>query len=145
MKKMTDERLKQRNLEHVRIVYIVQTLGILCILAYDLMQGGMEAMRGNPLWLVFIGTSVVFAYLSMSVSVELEREGKNPKKPFILSIAAILGGAAIISYLISITPGYGWDDGLVLGVIIAVCGGIPVFYIYRLRLKQAALYNEEDE
>jgi cytochrome bd-type quinol oxidase subunit 2 len=145
MKKMTDERLKRRNLEHVRIVYIVQTLGILCILAYDFMQGGMEAMRENPLWLVFIGTSVVFAYLSMSVSVEHERQGRDPKKQFIVSIAVILGGAAVISYLISITPDYGWGDGLLLGVIIAVCGGLPVFYIYRLRLKQADLYDEEDE
>jgi hypothetical protein len=47
--------------------------------------------------------------------------------------------------LVSITPGYGWDNGLLLGVIMAVCGGIPAFYIYRLRLKQADLYDEEDE
>jgi Na+-driven multidrug efflux pump len=145
MKKITDERLKQRNLEHVRIVYIVQTLGILCILAYDLIQGGMEAMRENPLWLVFIGTSVVFAYLSMSVSVEHERGGKDPKKPFIVSITAILAVAVIISYLISITPGYGWGDGLLVGFIVAVCSGIPAFYIYRLRLKQADWHDEEDE
>jgi Na+-driven multidrug efflux pump len=145
MKKIMDERLKQRNLEHVRIVYIVQTLGILCILAYDLIQGGMEAMRKNPLWLVFIGTSVVFAYLSMSVSVEHERGGKDPKKPFIVSITAILAVAVIISYLISITPGYGWGDGMLVGFIVAVCSGIPAFYIYRLRLKQADWHDEEGE
>ena len=45
MKKITDERLVLRNLQHIRIAFIVQTLGILSILGYELYQGGLEGMR----------------------------------------------------------------------------------------------------
>ena len=80
MKKITDERLVVRNLQHVRIAFIVQTLGILGILGYEVIQGGLDQMRENPLWLVFMITSIVYAYLTMSTSVEHEKRIKNPWK-----------------------------------------------------------------
>lgn len=79
MKKITDERLVLRNLHNVRVTYIVQTIGILLILGYEFLQNGMEGVTNHPLWLVFILTSIVYAYLSMSVSVEHEREIKLPE------------------------------------------------------------------
>lgn len=51
MKKIKDERLVLNNLQDIRIIYIVQTIGILCILGYAFFQGGLEEMRANPLWL----------------------------------------------------------------------------------------------
>lgn len=136
MKKITDERLVLRNLHPIKIAYIIQTIGILCILAFDLYQGGVEQMRNNPLWLLFIITTVVMAYLSMSVSVEHEREIKNPKRSLIISLIIVLLIAFALAYFTSRTPGFDWSNGLLIGVIILICGFVPCFYIYRLRMKQ---------
>ncbi|MDF9763501.1 tellurite resistance protein TehA-like permease [Peribacillus simplex] len=136
MKKITDERLILRNLQHIKISYIVQTTGVLGILGYEFYKGGLEGMRENPLWIVFILTSVVSAYLSMSVSVEHEKEIKKYKKSFIISMVVLTVIVATVAYLTSITPNFGWIDGLILGAILFICGFIPVYYLYRLRMKQ---------
>ena len=81
MKKITDERLLLKNLKNIRIAYIIQTVGILGILGYDLVTKGVDGMRENPIWLVFIITSVISAYLSISrqkISHLKEREGRSP-------------------------------------------------------------------
>ena len=136
MKKITDERLILRNLQHIRIAFIVQTIGILCILGYELSQGGLEGMRENPIWLVFMLTSIVYAYLSMSVSVEHEKIVKNPTKSFIINLSALIVIVITVTYLTSITPEFGWSDGLLVGAIIFICSFIPMYYVYRLRVKQ---------
>ncbi|HEY2420324.1 MAG TPA: hypothetical protein VGI04_02855 [Neobacillus sp.] len=143
MKKIKDERLILRNLQNIKITYIVQTIGILCILGYDFFQGGLERMRENPLWIVFILTSVVSGYLSMSVSVENEREIKNPKKSFVISILVLTVIAAAVAYLTLITPKFGWTDGLLLGVILFICGFIPLYYVYHLRVKNEQEWEDE--
>ena len=142
MKKITDERLVLRNLQHIRIAFIVQTLGILSILGYELYQGGLEGMRENPIWLVFILTSVVYAYLSMNVSVEHEKEIKNPKRSFKISLCVITLIASSVAYLISITPDFGWGDGLLIAAILLICGCIPIYYIYRLRMKHIKEFED---
>ncbi|MFF2242316.1 hypothetical protein ACFVUU_30145 [Bacillus thuringiensis] len=143
MKKITDERLILRNLKNVRITYIVQTIGILCILGYDLFQGGLDGMRENPLWMVFILTSVVSAYLSISVSVEHEKEIKNPKKSLIVSMVVLIIIVVTVAYLTSITPTFSWISGLLVGAIIFICGCIPMYYVYRLRIKQEQDLEDE--
>lgn len=143
MKKITDERLVLRNLQNIKIAYIVQTIGVLCILGYDFIQGGIERMRENPLWMVFMLTAIVAAYLSMSISVEHEKEIKNPKKSFIVSMVVLTVIGTGVAYLTSITPNFGWKDGLLLGVILFICGFIPVYYIYNLRVKQRQDLEDE--
>ena len=143
MKKITDERLVLRNLQHIRIVYIVQTLGILAILGYELYVGGLDGMRENPLWLLFMATAVVYAYLSMSTSVEHERRVNNPKKWMYVGLSIIAVIACIVAFLVSITPGFGWGTGFLVAGVIAVCSVIPVVYVYRLRMAQ--LTDLEDE
>ena len=143
MKRITDERLILKNLQNIKIAYIVQTVGILCILGYELFQGGLEQMRTNPLWHIFILTSVVSAYLSMSVSVEHEKENRNPKKSLGISIVVLTAIVMIVTYLTSITPGYGWGEGVLLGVIVFICGIIPVYYVYRLRMKEEDRFRDD--
>ena len=142
MKKITDERLILRNLKNIKITYIVQTIGILSILGYDFFRG-LDRMRENPLWMVFILTSIVSAYLSMSISVEQERAIINPQKSFIIRLVVLTTIVVFISYLTSITPNYGWKDGLLLGSILLMCGSIPMYYVYRLRLKQRQDLQDE--
>ena len=143
MKKIKDERLVLKNLQNIKIVYIVQTIGVLCILGYSFFQGGLEEMRANPLWLLFILTSVVFAYLSMNVNVANEKTVADPKKSFSISMVILTAIAIIVAYLTSITPNYGWTEGVLLGVILFVCGLIPLYYIYRLRVKEKDDFEDE--
>jgi predicted neutral ceramidase superfamily lipid hydrolase len=135
MKKIKDERLILRNLEHIKITYIIQTIGILSILGYDFLQGGLEGMRQNPLWYVFILTSVVYAYLSMSVNVENEKEVKQPQKSFYVSIVVLSIIVLTVGCLTSLAPDSTPIDGLIIGAILFICGFIPIYYIYRLREK----------
>ncbi|SFI40557.1 MULTISPECIES: hypothetical protein [unclassified Bacillus (in: firmicutes)] len=143
MKKITDERLVLRNLQNIKIAYIVQTMGVLCILGYDFIQGGMERMRENPLWMVFMLTTVVAGYLSMSIGVEHEKEIKDPKKSFIIGMVVLTVIVAVFAYLTSITLNFGWGDGLLIGAIIFICGFIPIVYAYKLRVKQVQELEDE--
>jgi hypothetical protein len=144
MKKITDERLIVRNLQHVKIAFIVQTIGILGILSYEVFKGGVEGMTKNPLWMVFMLTSVIYGYLNISVSVEHEKKPKKPVRSFFISLFVVTIIAVIFAILTSITPNYNWGDGLLIGGSIFICGIIPVSYVYRLRIKQEK-DMEEDE
>lgn len=144
MKKITDERLVLQNLQHIRIAFIVQTLGILAILVYEVYEGGLDAMRANPVWHVFMLTSIVYAYLSMSTSVAHEKP-KNPKKGFMIS-GVVVGMISIaVAVLTAMTPGFGWGDGALIGGVMLVCGAIPVTYMYKLRVKQLKEWEDEDD
>lgn len=83
MKKIKDERLIMKNLQNIRIAYIIQTIGILGILGYYLVTKGMDGMTDNPIWYVFIVTAIVSTYLSMNVNVDHENRKKDPKKDYI--------------------------------------------------------------
>lgn len=143
MKKIKDERLILRNLQNIKIAYIVQTIGILVILGYTFFQGGLEGLRTNPLWLVWMLATVVHGYLSMSVSIEHERKTKNPRKSFTLSLVVLIILALAIGYFVSITPDFDWLNGLFFGTLAFICGFIPFYYIYRLRVKQKIEFEDE--
>lgn len=49
IRKITDERLKLKNLKNIRILFLIQNIGIIAILGYDLITKGMAGMTSNPL------------------------------------------------------------------------------------------------
>lgn len=100
-------------------------------------------MQANPLWILFLLTSVVFAYLSMSVNVENEKRVINPEKSFSISIVVLLMISTIVAYLTSITTNYNWGMGVFLGAILFICGIIRFYYMYRLRIKERENIEEE--
>ncbi|HCC3140738.1 TPA: hypothetical protein M4451_003121, partial [Legionella pneumophila] len=106
MKKINDERLIMKNLQNIRIAYIIQTIGILGILGYVLVTKGMDGMTDNPVWYVFIVTAIVSAYLSMNVNVDHENRKKDPKKGLYLSILIITVLSFFIGQLVINTDGY---------------------------------------
>ncbi|WP_453993609.1 hypothetical protein [Bacillus nitroreducens] len=136
MKKIKDERLILKNLQNIRIAYIVQTMGILGILGYDLITKGMEGMRQNPLWMVFMVTVIVSVYLSMNISIDHESDEKSPKKGTILSLIILTAISFIIGIAVNFTEGFGMTDGFILGGIIFICGLVPILYIHHLRTKR---------
>lgn len=143
MKKIRDERLILRNLQNIRIAFIVQTIGILAILSYEFITNGMEGIRNNPLWMVFMITAIVLAYLSMNISVEHETSVKSPKKGLWISLTVLIGISLVVTILVGMTEGNGIGMGLLLGGILFVCGIIPALYVYRLRKKQFEELEDE--
>lgn len=134
MKKITDERLKLKNLENIRVLFLVQTIGIIGILGYDLVTTGMNGMTSNPLWYVLILTGVVSAYLSMSISVDHESSKKQPKKGLIISLIVSAFIAIGFGALVSFTGDM--DTGILVGGIVFVCFLAPYLYLYYLRTKR---------
>src|SRR5699024_3034679 len=136
IKKINDERLKLKNLENIRIVFIVQTLGIIALLGYDVYQNGFGNLTKNPLWFVLILSAVVSSYLSMSVSVDHEAEGKSPKKGLNISIIVLIIISVVIATLVALTDGFHLVNGLLIGGIIFICGLAPAIYLYFLRKRR---------
>ncbi|ADU32199.1 hypothetical protein [Evansella cellulosilytica] len=143
MKKITDERLLLQNLINIRIVYIIQTIGIIGILGYDLVSKGFDEMRENPLWLLLIITGVTSAYLSMSISADYENNKINPQKSLSISLVVLLLISTVIGFFVSLTDGFAIINGVMIGGIIFVCGLIPIVYIYNLRKKRQDENNED--
>ncbi|PBB06277.1 hypothetical protein [Salimicrobium humidisoli] len=134
IQKINDERLKRKNLENTRILFIVQTAGIIGILGYELVTKGMDEMTGNPLWFLLILTGIVSAYLSMSISVDHESDEKSPKKGLLISLAA--SSVIAIGFGAAVTLTADLNTGILVGAIVFICFIVPYFYLYYLRRKQ---------
>ena len=143
MKKIKDERLILKNLQNIRIAYILQTLGILGILGYDLVTKGFDGMRDNPLWLVFMVTVIISAYLSMNISADQEESQQAPKKNLQISLLVITLITILIGFFVSNTPGYTAWHGILIGGIVFICGLAPILYMYRLRKKRQDEFFDE--
>lgn len=136
MKKIKDERLQLQNLQNIRIVFLVQNLGIIGILGYDFIYKGMEGMRNNPLWLVFLLSMIISLYLSMSISADYERQPKNPKRSLVISLVGSLLICTLIGFFVAKSESNSILEGVIMGGCLFICILIPVVYIYTLRIKR---------
>lgn len=136
MKKIKDERLQVKNLKNIRFAFVMQTIGILAILGYDLISGGVDHMQSNPLWIVLMITLIVFMYLSMGLSVDYEQGQKSPKRGLKISLIVLTIAAIGLGTLVYFSEGTTGIDGMIFGAIIFVSGLAPILYIYHLRKKQ---------
>ena len=137
MKKITDERLKLQNLKNIRVLFLFQNIGIIGILAYDVITSGLDSMTDNPLWYLFIMTTVVSAYLSMSISVEHEEERRPPEKSLIMAIVVVVIMAAVFGIVTSLPDDAGVADGILVGLVILISGLAPAIYVYSIRKKKS--------
>lgn len=140
MNKITDERLQLKNLKHIRIAHLIQTLGIMAILIYEGVTKGLEAVQGTPLWWVFRLTITVLLYSAVSMSIEHDTKTRSPKKFFV--------GWLLFTLILSVGAGFvgitqaGLAKGLLAGIISFIIAIIPGFYIrYLLKRK---LVNESE-
>jgi hypothetical protein len=136
MKKIKDERLQWKNLQHIRVAFIVQTLGILGILGYELVTSGMDQMMENPLWLVFTITVAVMAYLQMGISVDHEKAKASPKTRRNGALGVLIFFSILIAVFTSLQNGSTTITGVIIGVVVFVCGVVPLWYLYSLRKRR---------
>ncbi|RYG71510.1 hypothetical protein EU245_13935 [Lentibacillus lipolyticus] len=129
----TDERLISKNLQKIRVAYAVQTLGVVAILGYDLIAEGMDGMKENPLWIVFIVSTTILAFLSMNISVDHESNKRSAKKGLMISLIALALISIIVGTFTSFSEGFTAIDGILTGVIFLIGGCIPFLFLFALR------------
>lgn len=77
MKKIKDERLILQMLKNIRIVFLFQYIGVVGILGYIGFTEGIDQITKSPLWLLCMFTSILLAYLQLSVSIDVEEGEKE--------------------------------------------------------------------
>ncbi|MGM8365187.1 hypothetical protein ACLIBG_06860 [Virgibacillus sp. W0181] len=132
----TDERLISKNLQKIRIAYAVQIIGIVGILGFDFIADGMNGVKQNPLWIVFILSTVVLAFLSMNTSVDYEDDKVSAKKGLTFSTIAVTLISIVIGALTSFSDGFNAINGVLIGLIFLVCGLIPFIFLFAVRNRQ---------
>ncbi|HJV17831.1 MAG TPA: branched-chain amino acid ABC transporter substrate-binding protein [Bacillales bacterium] len=139
MKKEKDESLILQGLKNIRIAFLFQTLGILAILIYDgFTHGIMNVTRNNPLWLVFMATTIILGYLNMGISFDIEKmNGKSTTRqmPFYAKILLALAIGTVI-FLIMIFSGSSINDSVITGIVISVSFIIAYSISHYLRKKR---------
>lgn len=145
MKKIKDERLVLQQLKNFRVAFIVQTLGIIAILAYIGISDGLSKMTEQPLWFVFMITMIVFLWSNLRISLDVYDHVNAEKKPAPYYRTVII--IAIIGTVIGLFARFGPDqstnvEAIFTGLIIFICFLIPFTFIYHLRKKR--LTNEDD-
>lgn len=123
MKKIKDERLILQNLKNVRIAFLFQTIGIIGILGYIGFNEGIDQITKSPLWLLFILTSILLAYLQMGNSIDAEENEKGMKvTPYYKLVlrSAIVGIIFIVIYVI-FSPERPLWEALLIGIIFFLC------------------------
>jgi len=134
----TDERLAFKNLQIIRIAYVIQLLGIVGILGYDFVAKGINQMHDNPLWFVFIISVIILVLLSMNISVDHENSiNKSTAKTWLL---IALGVIVLIAVTVGIATSVVEEsivDGLLTGGILFICGLAPFLFLYMLRRKSS--------
>lgn len=142
MKIINDERLRIKNLENIRIVFVLQTLGIIVILFSNFIKGGARAVFDSPLFFLLMLVSTIFSYISLNVSVEYE-EIKSPKRGLTIYIIISLIVSIAIGYF-SIISGAILIEGIISGTIFFICFLISSIYLYKLRTKKLKEFDHED-
>jgi uncharacterized membrane protein YfcA len=142
MKIIKDERLIIKNLKNIRIVFILQTLGIIGILFSNFIKGGARAVFDSPLFFLLILVSTILSYTSLNISVEYD-EIKSPKRDFAIHIIISLIVSIAVAYF-SIISGFILIEGIISGIILFICFLISSIYLYKLRNKKLKEFDHED-
>ncbi|PEQ30659.1 branched-chain amino acid ABC transporter substrate-binding protein [Bacillus cereus] len=123
VKKIKDERLILQALKNIRIAFLFQSLGIIGILGYIGFTEGMDQITKSPLWLLFMLTSILIAYLQLSVSIDVEESEKEIKlTPYykIILRSLIVGIIIAIIYII-FSPERPLFEAILTGSIFFIC------------------------
>lgn len=136
LSRTTDERLALKNLQKIRISYAVQTMGILGIVGYDFIIAGMDGMKENPLWIIFIVSTIILAFLSMNISVDHESNKKSAKKGLAISLSVVALISVTIGIFTAFSEGFTAIDGILIGGIFLICGLVPFLYLFGLRKRK---------
>ncbi|WP_212935687.1 branched-chain amino acid ABC transporter substrate-binding protein [Bacillus hominis] len=123
LKKIKDERLILQTLKNIRIVFIFQYIGVIGILGYIGFTEGMDQITNSPLWLLFMLTSILLAYLQLNVSIDVEENEKEIKlTPYYkLVLRSLIVGIIIAIIYIIFSPERPLFEAILTGSIFFIC------------------------
>ncbi|MFB6727000.1 branched-chain amino acid ABC transporter substrate-binding protein [Bacillus mobilis] len=144
MKKIKDERLILQTLKNIRIAFLFQSLGIIGILGYIGFTEGMDQITKSPLWLLFMLTSILLAYLQLSVSIDVEEGEKEIKLiPYYkLILRSLLVGIIITIIYIIFSPERPLFEAILTGSIFFIC--FLVSYSVSYFIKKRRLQDDDE-
>ncbi|MEC3268389.1 branched-chain amino acid ABC transporter substrate-binding protein [Bacillus thuringiensis] len=105
------------------MAFLFQYIGVVGILGYIGFTEGIDQITKSPLWLLFMLTSILLAYLQLSVSIDVEEGEKEIKlTPYYkLVLRSLLIGIIItIIYLIFI-PERPLFEAILTGSVFLIC------------------------
>ncbi|MCU5094695.1 MULTISPECIES: branched-chain amino acid ABC transporter substrate-binding protein [Bacillus] len=140
MEKIKDERLILKTLKNIRIAFLFQSFGIIGILGYIGFTEGMDQITKSPLWLLFMLTSILLAYLQLSVSIDVEEGEKEIKlTPYYkLVLRSLIVGIIIAIIYIIFSPERPFFEAILTGSIFFICFLVSYsvsYFIKKRRLK----------
>ncbi|MGA5661502.1 branched-chain amino acid ABC transporter substrate-binding protein [Bacillus bombysepticus] len=142
VKKIRDERLILQTLKNIRIVFLFQYIGVVGILGYIGFTQGIDQITKSPLWLLFMLTSILLAYLQLNVSIDVEEdENKRKLTPYYKLVLRSLIVGIIIAIIYSIfSPERPFFEAIVTGSIFFIC--FLVSYSVSYFIKKRRLEDE---
>lgn len=143
MKKIKDERLILKNLKHIRLAHIVQTIGIISILVYEGVTKGIDAVYLTPLWWVFRLTITVMLFSTISMSIEHDEKDRSPRK--FLAGWSVFGLILALGVIIIGKDQVGIMKALLAGLVSFIVAMLPGGYIYYLMKRKKELIDDDVE
>ncbi len=144
VKKIKDERLILQTLKNIRIVFLFQYIGVVGILGYIGLTEGMDQITKSPLWLLFMLTSILLAYLQLSVSIDVEEGEKEIKlTPYYkLVLRSLIVGIVMAIIYIIFSPERPLFEAILTGSILFICFLVSYSISYFIKKRRLQDDNE---
>jgi membrane glycosyltransferase len=144
VKKIKDERLMLKTLKNIRIAFLFQYIGVVGILGYIGFTEGINQITKSPLWLLFMLTSILLAYLQLSVSIDVEEGEKEIKlTPYYkLVLRSLIVGIIITTIYIIFSPERPLFEAILTGSIFFIC--FLVSYSVSYFMKKRRLQDDDE-
>lgn len=144
LKKIKDERLILQTLKNIRIAFLFQSIGIIGILSYIGFTEGIDQITKSPLWLLFILTSILLAYLQLSVSIDVKESEKEIKlTPYYrLVLRSLITGVIIAIIYIIFSPERPLFEAILTGSIFFICFLVSYSISYFIKKRRLEEDNE---
>ncbi|MGF9939108.1 branched-chain amino acid ABC transporter substrate-binding protein [Bacillus anthracis] len=144
VKKIKDERLILQTLKNIRIVFLFQYIGVVGILGYIGFTEGMNQITKSPLWLLFMLTSILLAYLQLSVSIDVEEGEKEIElTPYYkLVLRSLIVGIVMAIIYIIFSPERPLLEAILTGSILFIC--FLVSYSISYFIKKRRLQDDDE-
>ncbi|KAA0825347.1 MULTISPECIES: branched-chain amino acid ABC transporter substrate-binding protein [Bacillus cereus group] len=144
VKKIKDERLILQMLKNIRMAFLFQYIGVVGILGYIGFTEGIDQITKSPLWLLFMLTSILLAYLQLSVSIDVEEGEKEIKLPpyYKLVLRSLLIGIIITIIYLIFSPERPLFESILTGSVFLIC--FLVSYSVSYFIKKRRLQDNDE-
>ncbi|PGO46081.1 branched-chain amino acid ABC transporter substrate-binding protein [Bacillus thuringiensis] len=141
---MKDERLILQTLKNIRMAFLFQYIGVVGILGYIGSTEGIDQITKSPLWLLFMLTSILLAYLQLSVSIDVEEGEKEIKlTPYYkLVLRSLLIGIIITIIYLIFSPERPLFEAILTGSVFLIC--FLVSYSVSYFIKKRRLQDNDE-